>query len=98
MTTIVPRRRLVPHNAFEIHEDVPHSADTDMNEEEVEEDEGEEAEQEEGDDQESTYSESSEEAVVDTNIVHDMEKLANAFPGFRHRYRLIKRIGEGVLA
>jgi hypothetical protein len=53
---------------------------------------------EDADDQESNYSESSEEeAVVDSNIAHDMEKLANTYPGFRHRYRLIKRIGEGRL-
>jgi len=48
------------------------------------------------DEQESNYSESSEEApVVDGNILEDMEKLQDTYPGFRSRYRLIKRIGEG---
>jgi cell division control protein 7 len=101
MTTIAPARRRLAEDPFQIHEDVPPSTqDTDMNEHEgVEEDEEAEGEpMEDADDQESNYSESSEEeAVVDTNIQHDMEKLANTYPGFRHRYRLIKRIGEGML-
>ena len=51
---------------------------------------------EDADDHESNYSESSEEApVVDGNIHEDMEKLANTYPSFKQRYRLIKRIGEG---
>lgn len=48
------------------------------------------------DDQESNYSESSDEDV-DANVQLDMERLQDCFPGFRSKYRLIKRIGEGML-
>lgn len=49
------------------------------------------------DGQESEYSESSEEGIPDnSHIQQDMEKLQNCFVGFRQKYRLIKRIGEGL--
>jgi len=48
------------------------------------------------DDHESQFSESSDDdAPVDANTQYDMDRLQNCFPGFRHQYRLIKRIGEG---
>jgi cell division control protein 7 len=40
------------------------------------------------------YSESSDE-TVDASVQDDMEKFQETFKGIRHRYRLIKRIGEG---
>jgi cell division control protein 7 len=40
----------------------------------------------------------SSDSTPDDGVQHDMEKLQNSFPGFRQRYRLIKRIGEGWLA
>ncbi len=43
---------------------------------------------------ESEESDSNEE-LVDQTVQEDMEKLQSAFPGFRDKYRLIKRIGEG---
>ncbi|KAK0610953.1 kinase-like domain-containing protein [Immersiella caudata] len=101
MTTVAPARRVQAEYPFEIHEDVPPSTqDTDMStHEEMEADEEAEGEQpEDADDQQSNYSESFEEEVVDGNIQQDMEKLANTYPGFRHRYRLIKRIGEGTFS
>lgn len=42
--------------------------------------------------------EESEEEAVDRTVQADMEKLQSDFPGFRNRYRLIKRIGEGMQA
>lgn len=107
MATIAPTRQR--SNSFRIHQDLPSTEDTQMNDEndhghhahEPEDDEDVETEeqvddQQEQDYQESEYSESSEdEAAVDINIQHDMEKLQSAFPGFRNQYRLIKRIGEG---
>lgn len=39
--------------------------------------------------------ESSEDEAVDRTVQADMEKLQGDFPGFRNKYRLIKRIGEG---
>lgn len=48
------------------------------------------------DGQESEYSESSEdEAPADGHFQQDMERLQDSFAGFRQKYRLIKRIGEG---
>ncbi|KAL2017211.1 hypothetical protein VTK56DRAFT_2418 [Thermocarpiscus australiensis] len=54
---------------------------------------------EEADGLDSDYSESSEdETTDDVNIQQDMEKLQNSFAGFRQKYRLIKRIGEGTFS
>lgn len=114
MASVVPQR--TESNSFRIHEDVPSTEDTQMNEE-VDHgdhgdhghglDDGQEAEAEEQVEehreqeqeyQESEYSESSDdETVVDGNILQDMEKLQSEIPGFRNQYRLIKRIGEGML-
>jgi cell division control protein 7 len=44
--------------------------------------------------EEDRYSDSSEEAVNAT-VQEDMEKFQETFKGIRHRYRLVKRIGEG---
>jgi len=35
--------------------------------------------------------------IIDRGVQLDMEKLQHTFPGFRNKYRLIKRIGEGEL-
>ena len=110
MTTVAPPRHWT--NSFRIHEDVPSTEDTQMNEEVEDSDHGHEHEdedeveveehaeehaEEQQEYQESEYSESSEDDVaVDNNIQHDMDKLQSAFPGFRNQYRLIKRIGEGM--
>lgn len=102
VTSAATRRR--PGESFRIHEDAPSTADTEMNEQSLRDEEErddddaeqEEAEQEEAEAQESEYSESSDdELIVDHNIQQDMERLQNSFPGFRYKYRLIKRIGEG---
>lgn len=87
------RRRRVEEN-FRIHEDVPSTEDTQVNDESMADDH--EDYDEDGEDQRSDISESSAEDVVDTNVQIDMEKLQDSFPGFRHKYRLIKRIGEGI--
>ena len=94
------RRRRAEEN-FRIHEDVPSTEDTQVNDESMadEQEEYEEDEEDhhgEGDDQHSEASEGSADEVVDTNVQLDMEKLQDSFPGFRHKYRLIKRIGEGT--
>lgn len=86
--------------SFRIHEDAPSTEDTEMNESALQEED--EAEQEnepleEEDGQNSDYSDSSEDEPPDedSHFQQDMEKLQNAFVGFRQKYRLIKRIGEG---
>lgn len=40
--------------------------------------------------------ESSEDEHVETSVQADMDRLQEDFPGFRDRYKLIKRIGEGM--
>lgn len=51
-----------------------------------------ESEQEQEQEQEEEEEEFSEDEAMD----EDMRKLQDAFPGFKHKYRLIKRIGEGT--
>lgn len=52
----------------------------------------EEEEEPELDEDEEDEEESDEEEILDD----DMRRLQDAFPGFRRKYKLIKRIGEGV--
>lgn len=40
--------------------------------------------------------ESSEDEHVESSVQADMDQLQEDFPGFRDRYKLIKRIGEGM--
>jgi cell division control protein 7 len=85
--------------SFRIHEDVPSTEDTEMNESapQVTDEIEQEAELLEEDGQESEYSESSEdEPPADGHFQQDMERLQDSFAGFRQKYRLIKRIGEGL--
>jgi AAA ATPase containing von Willebrand factor type A (vWA) domain len=105
MESVVPGRghRDQP---FTIHEDAPSTADTEMLESASPEDDdnveqmddmADDMEGADDEDQESDYSASSDDEVVeDPYVLQDMEKLQNSFPGFREKYRLIKRIGEGM--
>lgn len=54
----------------------------------------EEDEEPELDEDEEDEEESDEEEILDD----DMRRLQDAFPGFRRKYKLIKRIGEGAWA
>lgn len=60
----------------------------------LEEQEEAEEEEEEGEEE---YEDSSEEENVEGSVQADMDKLQQDFPGFHDKYRLIKRIGEGML-
>jgi len=60
---------------------------------EDEDDEGLDQDQEEEDDDDD---EASDEEQIESSVQADMDKLTEDFPGFRDKYRLIKRIGEGV--
>ena len=40
--------------------------------------------------------ESSDDEPIDATVQKDMHNLQQAFPGFKKKYRLIKRIGEGM--
>jgi cell division control protein 7 len=93
MATAIRRQRA---ESFRIHEDVPSTEDTDMNEDNVHDEDDDEVRQgEDVEDQESIFSESSDDEAVDVNVQQDMDKLQNSFPGFPQKYRLIKKIGEG---
>jgi len=94
--TTTSRRRA--GESFRIHEDVPSTEDTEMNEEMQDEHEEDDYDGEPAldDNDESVESDSSEDdSVVDNNTLQDIEKIQNTFPALRHHYRLIKRIGEG---
>lgn len=64
----------------------------DPDEDVVDADEGDEDVEEDEDDV------SSEDEPVDRGVQADMDKLQSDFPGFADKYRLIKRIGEGLLS
>lgn len=57
-----------------------------------------EPEEEEEQHEEEPAEESSEDEAVDRTVQSDMDKLQADFPGFRDKYRLIKRIGEGTFS
>ncbi|GAB1317115.1 Cell division control protein 7 [Madurella fahalii] len=128
MATVMSARSR-PAESFRIHEDVPSTEDTEMNEsalqdyrdddddadadadaaddddrdqdqdQDQDQDHDQEAPGEDADGQQSEYSESSEDEITeDANIQQDMERLQNTFAGFRQKYRLIKRIGEGTFS
>lgn len=86
--------------AFEIHEDPPHARteDTEMmagseqHTEEVDDDE----EPDDVDNEPSDDSSDDDDNVVDSAVQRDMDRLQDGYPGFRQKYRLIKRIGEGA--
>lgn len=80
---------------FYIHEDIASTADTEYPDEHDAENDEDEDQMEEGDDHESQEADSSDGDTVDGDIQNDMDKLQDAFPGFRDKFRLIKRIGEG---
>lgn len=74
-------------------------ADTEVEEEDEEEGGGgeEEDETEEGEDEnEEDDCDSSDNEAIDKSVAADMEKLTRDFPSFAEKYRLIKRIGEGL--
>jgi hypothetical protein len=106
MATAMParRRQADPFHtgepSFRIHEDAPSTEDTEMNESALHDDHDHETEQNvellEDDGQESEYTESSEDDIPESgHVQEDMERLQNCLAGFRQKYRLIKRIGEG---
>lgn len=93
MATAAQRRA---QQSFQIHEDAP-TEDAEMIEdveprtEDLDEEEGDE------DGQDDNSSVSSDDAdLVDTGVQRDMDNLQNTFPGFREKYRLVRRIGEGT--
>ncbi|KAL8375873.1 hypothetical protein RB595_007143 [Gaeumannomyces hyphopodioides] len=53
---------------------------------------------EEEEEEEEPDGDASDEDVIEDSVQQDMVKLQNAFPGFRDKYRLIKRIGEGTFS
>ncbi|OAQ67587.1 cell cycle protein kinase [Pochonia chlamydosporia 170] len=104
MAATVVRRRV--EEPFDIHED----ARTEETEMMVEDDVDhlandaaiaaatDEVMEEEVEDEEDEEEDSSEDEQVETSVQADMDKLGDDFPGFRGKYRLIKRIGEGTFS
>lgn len=83
-------KRKVAMESFGIHDDrednLSEEATARSNQEKVEED-----------DQSSGLSEDDDDSVVDDAVAEDMEKFRNSIRGLSRRFRLIKRIGEGML-
>lgn len=88
-TTLRPRNGSV--KSFAIHHD-----QMDGREEDHDMDDSRMEEPEEDDD---AYSDTSEESdgTIDPAVQEDMDKFQETFKGIKNRYRLINRIGEGVL-
>ncbi|KAF6808963.1 cell cycle protein [Colletotrichum sojae] len=89
--------------AFEILQDPPHARteDTEMvagSEHQTEVEEEEDDDGPEVDTVEDSDESSDEDDMVDSSVQRDMERLQDSFPGFRDKYRLIKRIGEGTFS
>lgn len=57
--------------------------------------EDDERQEEQEPEEEDDASDSSDDDSIDHTVQNDMDQLQNTFPGFRQKYRLIKRIGEG---
>lgn len=51
---------------------------------------------EDADEEDEEEDDSSEDEQIESSVQADMDQLADDFPGFRGKYRLIKRIGEGM--
>jgi len=93
----------VPGQAFAIHEDAPTDEAEMIDESEQRTEEvrpesegavsGEEGEEEEPSDETES---SDDEVSAPDHVAQDMEKLQRSIPGFKEKYRLIKRIGEGL--
>ncbi|TWU72661.1 hypothetical protein ED733_002349 [Metarhizium rileyi] len=100
MAATLARQRA--EDPFEIHED----ARTEETEVMVEEDDehvqaaatDEVMEEDADDDEDEEEDESSDDERIESSVQADMEKLGDDFPGFRGKYRLIKRIGEGTFS
>jgi cell division control protein 7 len=90
MATI--RSRHAP-KVFDIHED-------EMREEEVEDDQATEesrGEEDEEDGRGKDYDSEESDSIVDPVVQEDMDKFQDTFKGIKERFRLINRIGEGML-
>jgi cell division control protein 7 len=94
-------RRLKPSMSFTIREDTPTDDAAMAIDEDAETEERTDMEPDEGDSEnESSFSESGsseEEPNVSDQVTQDMIKLQEGIPGFKEKFRLIKRIGEGTM-
>lgn len=96
----VARHPLPEKQAFAIHEDVvtDEVEMADDPEQQTEEVRAPSEDAQQASEEASEVEESSEdESAAPSNVVRDMEKLGREVPGIKGKYRLIKRIGEGML-
>ncbi|GAB0134466.1 hypothetical protein EsDP_00002837 [Epichloe bromicola] len=84
---------MVDEDAHHLANDAARAAATDDSMDQVEE----ELDEEEGEDEDED-DDISDDEQVESSVQSDMDKLASDFPGFRGKYRLIKRIGEGTFS
>lgn len=100
MATTAQRRA---DQGFDIHEDArTEETEMMMEDEQIEDvdpadlEEVERFEEEDEEEEEEEEEESSDDENVERGVQEDMDKLQRDFPGFHDKYRLIKRIGEGL--
>lgn len=82
----------------DVHQDETQEMQTDADHDEQVDDEAEDDDGGDGgddDDGDGDDNESSEDEQVESGVQADMERLQRDYPGFKEKYRLIKRIGEG---
>lgn len=109
MAATVVRRRV--DEPFDIHEDarteetemmveddIDHLADDTAARAAATDEVMDQAEEEAHDQEDEEDEESSEDEQIESSVQADMDKLGTDFPGFRGKYRLVKRIGEGVFS
>lgn len=92
-------RRPLPEQGFSIHQDVVIVSDevemADDPEQRTEEIRAGSEEDGPASIETSDAESSEDERAAPSHVIRDMERLADEAPGFKEKYRLIKRIGEG---
>ena len=92
MATVRPRSARIP---FDIHRDVLAEEElTDGDEQGMEESRGED---DEDDALDENYDSDESDTIVDPAVREDMDKFQETFSVIKERFRLINRIGEGML-
>lgn len=81
------------HGEEDVEEEEGYADEVDVEEPEDEDQAQEPEVEQESEQEEQQEDDFSEDEAMD----EDMRKLQDAFPGFKHKYRLIKRIGEGTV-
>lgn len=94
MQTTTATKRKAAMESFGIHED--HQMNNQSEEETVRPSQEDVEQEEDKDDEDWGVSDDDDDGVVNEAVAEDMEKFKNSIRGISRRFRLIKRIGEGM--